>query len=70
MFKFKIIYFLPAQSEIQNFVEDSHVNTCLAEQEARDTESDIHLVEMKHALIKHMYFAQVSERQDCIHFWL
>ncbi|XP_006275656.2 SMC5-SMC6 complex localization factor protein 1 [Alligator mississippiensis] len=52
------------ESEIQNFVEDSHVNTCLAEQEARDTESDIHLVEMKHALIKHMYFAQKMKQKS------
>ncbi|XP_019387929.1 PREDICTED: SMC5-SMC6 complex localization factor protein 1 [Crocodylus porosus] len=52
------------ESEIQNVVEDSHMNTCLAEQEARDTESDTHLVKMKHALIKHMYFAQTMKQKS------
>lgn len=38
------------------------MNHLLAEQEARDTMSDMQLVEMKNALIKHIYFAQVRKK--------
>uniref|UniRef100_A0A452I445 BRCT domain-containing protein n=1 Tax=Gopherus agassizii TaxID=38772 RepID=A0A452I445_9SAUR len=50
------------ENEIQNITEDNEMNHLLAEQEARDT-SDMQLVAMKNALIKHMYFTQVRKKQ-------
>ncbi|XP_067425023.1 SMC5-SMC6 complex localization factor protein 1 isoform X2 [Emydura macquarii macquarii] len=52
------------ENEIQNIAEDIHINHLLAEQEARDTISDIQLVAMKNALIKHMYFTQTVKQKS------
>uniref|UniRef100_A0A8C8VKH5 SMC5-SMC6 complex localization factor 1 n=1 Tax=Pelusios castaneus TaxID=367368 RepID=A0A8C8VKH5_9SAUR len=50
------------ENEIQNITEDIEMDNLLAEQEARDTMSDMELVGMKSALIKHMYFTQVRKK--------
>ncbi|EMP41169.1 Ankyrin repeat domain-containing protein 32 [Chelonia mydas] len=52
------------ENEIQNITEDNQMNHLLAEQEARDTMSDMQLVEMKNALIKHIYFAQTVKQKS------
>ncbi|XP_043370527.1 SMC5-SMC6 complex localization factor protein 1 isoform X3 [Dermochelys coriacea] len=51
------------ENEIENITEDNQMNHLLAEQEARDA-SDMQLVEMKNALIKHIYFAQTVKQKS------
>ncbi|XP_075788257.1 SMC5-SMC6 complex localization factor protein 1 [Pelodiscus sinensis] len=51
------------ENEIQHITEDIQINHLLAEQESRDTMSDMQLTAMKNALIKHMYFAQTVKQK-------
>uniref|UniRef100_A0A8D0GUV7 SMC5-SMC6 complex localization factor 1 n=1 Tax=Sphenodon punctatus TaxID=8508 RepID=A0A8D0GUV7_SPHPU len=58
---FKYVLYL-VQDEIQSNTEDVQVNQLLGEKKAKDPMLDMQLVEMKNALIKHMYFQQVKNR--------
>ncbi|XP_074851421.1 SMC5-SMC6 complex localization factor protein 1 isoform X2 [Carettochelys insculpta] len=52
------------ENEIQYTTEDIQVNHPLPEQEARDPMSEMQLIQMKNALINHMYFAQSVKQQS------
>lgn len=54
--------FFSAQIEVQN-TEDIKMHHFLAAQETDQIMSDAQLAEMKNAVIKHMYFAAVSNNQ-------
>lgn len=52
-------FFCSAQTEIQN-IEVTQINYFLPAQETDQNESNVKFVELKNAVIKHMYFAEVS----------
>lgn len=56
---FFFFFFCSAQKEIQN-IEVTQINYFLPAQETDQNESNVKLVELKNAVIKHMYFAEVS----------